>query len=141
MYPDPEDTQRRYNEQPPSKRYSHYYGDIVRKLFLFGGFLILVSVPTMPDVLPLGSLIAVIVIILLTLLAGITNPRQIWVAYTNTFVSAIALIVFEYYALVGYQETQSVTDVLFLSRQALAVVFFFAFYFASKTVRGIVLAR
>lgn len=103
---------------------SHYYGDIVRKLFLAAGVIMLVSLP---------ATISLLAVLAVTIVAGLTNPRQMWVMWLNAAVSLAGIVAFEYHAILS-----SGTDPawLFVVDQVLALLFFFALYYSIKTLRG-----
>ncbi len=119
---------------PKSSLTLHYHGEIVRRLFMAGGAALLVSLPLVRDVLPLNTSVLLILVLLLAILAGITNPKQTWVIVSDVVVAAIALIIFEYYAISSI--THNGTNIVIFIRQILAINFFFALYFAAKTLRG-----
>lgn len=120
------------------QQFPHYYGHIVRRLFLAGGVIMLITLATLKHVLPIGTFVVIFAILIIGLFAGLTNPLQRWVAALDTLISLVALTTFEYHAVIGYTD---LGDVLFWLNQLLAIVFFFAFYFATKTLRGTFLTR
>lgn len=111
---------------------SHYYGDVVRKLFVLAGALMLVTSPFFRDRLPLSVYWGVWVIIVLDIVAALTSPRLRSVAVAECIIALGCFGVFEYYALRDF----SPVDALFWVNQTLALIFFFAIYFAFKTVRA-----
>ncbi len=127
-------------EAPPQPRSSPalpYHGDIVRKLFLLGGAVMLLAIPFDRGLLPLNTSVISILVLLIALLAGVTNPRQRSIMTVNILVAAFVLLVFEYYALNGFTNGDGLLVVVI--RQLLALNFFFALYFAAKTLRGALL--
>jgi hypothetical protein len=123
------------------KRYnlvSHYYGDIVRKLFLVGALIMLVTLPFFNERLPVSVIISLAVIVALGFLAGATNPEKRSVATVNMLISIAAILVFEYYA-VEVLRANSIRDPLFWTDQVLALIFLFALYYSTKTLRAMVL--
>lgn len=116
-----------------SKYSYHYYGDIVRQLFIAGGVVMVLTLPFYKNVLPVPTFIAVLAIIIIDIAAGLTNPRQPWVMKLDLGISLIAATVFEYHAVTGYE---SQLEPLFWITQGLAVIFFFALYFSIKSARG-----
>lgn len=124
---------------PPEPRYPrvpHYYGDVVRILFVVGAVFMLVTLPVVRDLLsaPLG--LSLFGIVLFCLAAGLTKPRNRWSTIANVLIAAAALLVFEYHAVDGYGR-YGFENHLFLINQLLAVNFLIAFYYAVKTARGI----
>ena len=121
--------------RPPLKdqQFPHYYGHIVRGLFLAAGVIMLITLATLKHVLPAGTFFVIFAILVIDLFAGLTNPTQRWVAMLDMLISLVGLTTFEYHAVIGYT---NLGDALFWVNQSLAIIFFFAFYFATKTLRG-----
>lgn len=111
----------------------HYYGDFVRVLFITVAVLAAVAVPLLGDLLPFGTLVQVLSILLLVLLAGLTHPHSVIVFWYNVCVSALAVVLLQYTA-VSLYETDSFG--LFLAREAGAISMLFAFYYSVKTLRA-----
>lgn len=116
----------------------HYYGDIVRRLFIVGALIMLVGLPFFNILLPVHVFFSILAIVIITVVAGIMNPIHKTMAIIELFVSIIALLIFEYYA-VGYFTSFGRWHPLFLINQGLAILFFAAVYFSSKTLRGILM--
>ncbi len=114
----------------------HYYGNIVRRLFIAGGVIMLATIPSFKTLLPVPSFVSVFAILLVGLAAGITNPMQKWAMALNSIIASILFFVFEYRAITKYDD---VSDTLFLITEVLAVIFFFAVYYSTKTVRALYL--
>lgn len=115
---------------------SHYYGDIVRRLFFAAGLIMLITLSTFKQLLPVPTLVSIFAILIVGFLAGLTNPLQKWVMVLNTGISLVGLITFEYHAVTGYD---NLSDPLFWVNQGLAFIFFFALYYSTKTMRGAML--
>ncbi len=113
----------------------HYYGDIVRRLFLAAGMIILILTPVYP-ILPIDSMLVILGVLAFATLGGLTNPKQRWVSVFDVIVAILSLIVFESLLLNSYGALPESFDILFIIRQSLAVLFFFALYYSVKTVRG-----
>lgn len=113
----------------------HYYGDNVRRIFLVCAGVMMVAIPLAPSILPVSPIVAVAFILLVGVMAGLTNPKQLWVIQADTLLAAVGFVVFEYGAMVGAGEA-GVTSLTFAGRQLLAVCFFFALYFSAKTWRA-----
>ena len=114
----------------------HYYGDIIRRLFILAGIIMFTLMPVFSDRIPEPTSISILAVIILVAGAGITNPKRAWTAYFDLAVSSIAIIVFEYYGILTYSSSRSYTDSFFIVNQILAVLFLLAFYYSVKTVRG-----
>lgn len=116
----------------------HYYGDAVRFLFMLAAIIMLVTLPFLSGKLPVPIYVSILVILLIGILAGITNPLQKWISVLNAVIAVGASSIFEYYAvksLVAYQ----VTTLYFITNQVLAFVFLFALYYSIKTLRAMYL--
>ncbi len=114
----------------------HYYGDTVRILFMVAGGILLGLSPSHPELLPFSPLAITLAVLFVAIFAGITNPKQFWIVVVDTVVSALGLAVFEYFAVESYRSGVPVGNIIFLAQQLLALVFFFALYYSSKSLRG-----
>lgn len=112
----------------------HYYGDIVRILFVTAGLIMLITLPFFGNLIPVPYFASIIIILTIAILAGLTNPVQKWIAMIDTGVSVVAFVGFEYYAIQAFSQK---SDFLFFSiNQVLAIIFFVALYYSTKTLRG-----
>lgn len=118
----------------------HYYGDIVRRFFFGGALVMLATLPFFNELLPVSAYISLLVIIVIEVVAGFTNPLQSTIAIIDTFVAVAAVALFEYYAVTFYN-LYTVKSLIFWVNQLLAINFFFALYFSSKTLRGRMLQK
>jgi hypothetical protein len=118
---------------------THYYGDIVRKLFFAAAILMLFGLPFFSERVPVPTIWSLVAIVTIGFLAGLTNPVKSFPAWVNTIVSGIAVIIFEAFAVMTYRDIGP--DVLFLANQALAILFLIALYFSTKTLRAMVLEQ
>jgi len=119
---------------------AHYHGDTVRRIFLLCAGVLMLSLPFAPDVIPAHPLFHVVFILVIGIMAGLTNPRQYWVIRADTVLAAFGFILFEYVAITGFPET-GIISLTFVVRQLLAIAFFFALYFSAKTWRAKFLER
>ena len=117
---------------------THYYGDVVRKLFFAAAILMLAGLPFFNNRLPVPTIWSLVVIVTIGFLAGLTNPIEPLPAWINTLASGIGVVIFEYYAVINY-ELYSINDPLFLTNQALAIIFLIALYFGTKTLRAMMI--
>lgn len=113
----------------------HYYGDVVRFLFLLAAVIMLITLPFLNPNLPVPLIMSILIILTIGLVAGVTNPLQKNTSVITTGISSIALVVFEYYAVTTYLAS-SFTSLLFIVNQTLAVIFLFALYYSTKTLRA-----
>jgi phosphatidylserine synthase len=123
-----------------NKKYvPHYYGDLVRVMFMFAGIVMLVTFPFFSGLIGVPTLLSTLVVIALALMAGLVNPRQKWVLVLNVIVSVIAFLLLEYHAYFAFtylDNSITLHSVFFWVSQVLALLFFLATYFSMKTVRG-----
>jgi len=124
------------NPRSSGKKAAHYYGDTVRRLFIVGGILILVSMPFYNNIVPISPTLVTLAVIVLVLAAAITTRVKKWIIVVDSVLSAIFLIAFETYSVVYYLETGKVA---FIIRQAVAIIFLFALYYSVKTLRAMYL--
>jgi len=115
----------------------HYYGDVVRRLFILSAVLMIATLPFLSNRLPVSVPVSILVIVVLSIAAGFIAPRNRFAIYVNFAVSVTAVIIFEYYAVLFYK-AYSAKDSLFIADQSLAVIFLFASYYASKTIRSLI---
>ncbi len=115
----------------------HYHGDVVRILLIIAGLIMLVSLPFFKDLISMPLILSVVAILAIGLLAGLTNPKVIWVIAFDSIASIVGFLVFEYIALKYFNE-----HIFFaLVNQILAVIFFIAIYYSTKTLRGFILRQ
>ena len=114
----------------------HYYGDQVRRLYFLAAAVMLIGLPFVGQSVAIPIFISVISILVLDFLAGLTNPKQLWVHWANTLVSAAALIIFETAAIGSLASYKSF---IFIINQFLAVLFLVAVYYNTKTLRAMLL--
>ena len=116
----------------------HYYGDAVRFLFMLAAIIMLITLPFLSGKLPVSVYVAILVILVIGILAGITNPLQKWISVLNAVISIGALSVFEYYSVKAFIIYQG-TTLYFITNQVLAFVFLIALYYSIKTLRALYL--
>jgi hypothetical protein len=129
-----EDTQNKVPlEYPPVP---HYYGDIARRLFLGGAIVMALSLTLETKILPTTFFLTTLTVIALTILAGLTSPKQRSVILADTIVAAGMFVLFEYFAVYSFSQHNELLYVTFAVQQILALNFLVALYFCSKTWRG-----
>lgn len=117
------------------KNIHHYYGDIVRVLYLASAIFMLLLLPFVTDYIPVPTYLALLVILLLGIVAGVTNPAQKWVAILDTVIALGGVFIFGYLSIESYL-SYSFFNLYFWANQIQAVIFLIALYFSVKTVRG-----
>jgi hypothetical protein len=114
----------------------HYYGDFVRELLISAALLMLITSPMYADNLSVQLPFLIVGAVVTVVVAALTNPLKRGVIAADTVVSGVGFIIFQYWALQRYQ-----VDLLqqFILREAVAIVFLFALYFSTKTLRNMLL--
>lgn len=115
----------------------HYYGDIVRSIFVFAGLVMLAALPFSVSFVPLPLPFTIAGIVVLALLAGFMSPWRVMITLANTIVSLTGTIVFEYQAVTTLNTGEP--TYLFFASQILAIAFFVALYYSTKTLRWILM--
>lgn len=112
---------------------SHYYGDVVRILFVAGAVLLLAAQFMGSPFMTVPA--AVITAIILVIAAGLTNPVQLWIQWADVLIATGGLLLFGSMALHRYQTTGDIFGQNFMIL-ILVGVFICALYSSVKTVRG-----
>ncbi|OGY35205.1 MAG: hypothetical protein A3D99_00850 [Candidatus Andersenbacteria bacterium RIFCSPHIGHO2_12_FULL_45_11] len=134
QFDDIEENQLPKHKLPRPEALNHYYGDTVRKLFVVSGIIMLASLPFFNTYLPVPAYISLFAVVVIALVSGFTNPMQRWATMLDILVSLIACVTFEYSSVVGYG---IIPPALFWINQLLALLFFIALYYSTKSYRGI----
>jgi len=116
----------------------HYFGNVVRRLFILNGAIVLLALPFFPNFLPLPSLVSTTAVVFLIIFAAMTNPMLPTINKTNVVISAVGLIIFENMAIASYGNVVIEQSLVY---QALAVSFFFSLYFGVKTFRAMAIGQ
>jgi hypothetical protein len=116
----------------------HYYGDIVRRLFLASGLIMVFSIPLFSHFIPVPSIFSLSIVLTLVLLAGYTSPKKKKIMLFNIIASSIAIITFGMHAtFVASNSHKDWHQKLFLLvLYVLIFLFFFALYYSTKTYRA-----
>ena len=117
----------------------HYYGKLIRFIFLISGVIMLVGFPFFGNLISLPAYISLFGIIALVLLGGLISPISKFVFIISSIIPIPAFVLFEYYAFYAYQHlpaSNPVNVAFFWVNQILAIMFFFATYFSIKTLRA-----
>lgn len=111
---------------------THYYGDLVRALFLIVAIIIGLSIP-LSGSMELGLLFGGPVIVILTVLAGYTNPHGKMVLIMDAIVAGLGVLLAETSAVASYAAGQWYA---FAALEVVFVLFLVALYFSVKNVRA-----
>lgn len=122
-------------EKKITPKVPHYYGDIVRMLFLAIAIIMFIGLPSLVNYISPPTIISIVAMLILGLLAGLTNPRFKIDALLNTLTSAVGFIIFGMYAVLTYNQ-YGVTNWFFMYNFLIGFIFLFAVYFSTKTLRG-----
>ncbi len=120
--------------QTNQKTIPHYYGDLVRIIFVIGAVFVLLGIPFVTDILNIPAILPILAIAVLAVTAGITNPAQLFSLRLNVGVSIVFLIFFAYMGWYAYDA--GLGGGVGLSNQIGAVLFLVASYFSVKSLRG-----
>ena len=118
----------------------HYYGDMVRALFMLAALVMIITLPFVYKLLPVPLPVSILIILFLGIFAALTNPLQISSVIINAFFSIGAFLVFEYFAIDAYIK-YTIINLLFWTNQLLSIIFLFAIYYSTKTLRGMYLRK
>lgn len=122
----------------------HYYGDKLRVLFVVSGLIMVVSYPFFSSLINAPLSLSILGGIVLAVFAGLTNPKLKSIMVLDMIVSIVACLSFQYYAIFAYHNlsaVENINTIFFWVNQLLAIVFFFAIYLSTKTLRGALLAE
>lgn len=117
---------------------THYYGDIVRVLFMLAAVLVILGTPLISSFLPVNLFLLVVFVLTLALIAGLTNPAQKWTIALDVGISLLGVAVFEFFAVDAFVNA-GLIDPAFTITQLLAVIFLFTLYYSTKSLRGMYL--
>lgn len=118
----------------------HYYGGVVRTLFIVNAAVLLIAASTGAD-LPLSDGGTVFSAIVLIIAAGVTNPTQVWIHWINEMLSIVGIALFAMSAISHYRAGMHLSDPPFFFIEVLALLFLLSLYYATKTIRGVLLRR
>lgn len=115
----------------------HYYGDMLRILFIIAA-VILFAMQFTGIRLPFSTFGSILMILILVIAAGLTNPVQAWIHWVNIFISGFCLLLFGGLALSRFQ-TQAALFPDGILIGVLALMFLVALYLGTRTLRGILM--
>jgi hypothetical protein len=115
----------------------HYYGDVIRQFFVGIAILIGVCIP-FSDNIRLGVAIGVPVVVVLVLLAGLTNPHGNFIMVCDAAASVVGFFLAEMMAIGAYNAGSLVALAIL---EFIAILFLATSYFSIKTVRAMALHK
>lgn len=122
--------------EPMEPSVPHYYGDIVRRLFVLAAAVMSFSAPFYTSNLRVALPFVVLGAIVLLAIAALMNPHKKIIIIAGAVAAGVGMLIYETWALFDYKTS---TWEEFILRQILAFVFMSAFYFSMKTLRAFVL--
>ena len=126
----------RQSQIPEQTNYvPHYYGDIVRSLFIIVGIAMLITLPILKTEVPVSVPISIILVLVVGVVAGLTSPQHRWVMVADAVIALCGVVIFEYAA----ANLSELWGVFFWANQFLAIIFFIALYYSAKSLRWMVL--
>lgn len=116
------------------KRLSHYYGDIVRIIFIIIGISMLLWMSVMSNELGIPIGFSIFAVLILGVAAGFTNPTNKASLILNVVVSLFGLACFLYFSYYSFEFNLS-NNIEMLNKLA-AALFLVASYLSVKSLRG-----
>jgi hypothetical protein len=118
--------------QYPFGSIEHYYGDVVRQLFVVIAVLIGLGIP-LSGAVQSGLAFGAPAIVVLVILAGLTTPHGRLISIADAVASACGVLAGEVYAVNAYGQE---AYVLFALTEFICFLFLVSLYFSVKTVRA-----
>ena len=115
----------------------HYYGNIVRVLLISAGILLLLLILLDKEMFVFNIAVGIVTVLILTIFAGLTSPRNFSVIIVDTVVVAILFVLYEFLAAAAYYKYDSFVNEIFALRQGIAFTSLAALYFCIKSLRGL----
>jgi hypothetical protein len=112
--------------------FRHYYGDVIRKIFLVIAFAMLVMTPFFQNYIGDVVHLSVFAVVILVCLSGFMSPQQKLVKVFSFLVSLVGVLVFGQDAVRDYLVTPWTFEGMTI---AISVLFLLALYFSAKTIR------
>lgn len=117
---------------------AHYYGDLVRRIFIGIGVAILIVAPFFASRSPVELPFEIFGAVVLVCLAALTSPKNKMIMTINAAAAGVGVVASEVMALYFFYAGDSL---MFFLREMFAVAFLFALYFSVKTVRSMTLGQ
>lgn len=114
---------------------AHYYGDTVRKLFLFAAIIMLFFLPFLTTYIQIPVFMSLLIILSLGIFSGLTNPKIVLIAALDTVIAIGGVLTFGHFAVEAYS-FYSLDSLYFWVNQVLAAIFLVSLYYSTKTIRG-----
>ncbi|MFA6050831.1 MAG: hypothetical protein WC761_06610 [Candidatus Paceibacterota bacterium] len=124
------------NEKKKEAQVPHYYGDSVRRHMLFAGIALVILMPLDKSFLALYLSIGIVFVLFSFILAGLTSPNSSSIIIADTIISLVIFCIFEFLAIASYIQGETIWNLVFLLRQAIALLSLGSLYLGIKTLRG-----
>lgn len=118
--------------------YHHYYGDLVRGCFMLIGTIMIITLPLFSTYIPVPVAVSVLAILVLTVVAGFTNPVQRSTIIINFLMAMVGSVVFIYFAVKAFDGP---SQLFLIINEIVAVLFIVALYYGTKSFRGYLLRQ
>lgn len=116
----------------------HYYGNYIRVIFFVIGLLMLFCLPFFSKEITIGPFLSILGVIVINLLAGMTNRKQKVMMFFDIIVSLIGTLFFELIAFFRFDRYGNIFDAYFWFNEIVALLFFITLYLGIKTFRGMI---
>ena len=110
----------------------HYYGDYTRRALVAAALVVLVTTPFIPGLSPYDTIASVVIVAVLAVSAGLTNPHSRGALIFDALLAAVCIMLFVAEAV---REYESGHPVLAEAHGLVAALTLFALYFSVKSVR------
>lgn len=133
----------RFFEESSSEEPSVHYARRVRGLFLAAGLIMIIALPILgKDIfVSRGADIFLFVAFFWILVLGIVGALGRRTMILDMVASGIALVFFEYAAVLNYQREEAADSLVFLISQLLSIIFFLSLFFSIRTYRAFLKER
>lgn len=122
---------------PPRHEIPHYHGDALRALFVVEAVLLIIA-QVMAALPSISVGVTIVAAIALVVVAGIMNPRQMWIHWVAALLAALGAALFGS-AAYGALRTGSALGPSLVFILTLAILSLVALYLATRTIRGMML--
>lgn len=110
---------------------NNHYKNIIRDCLILGGSIMLLTLPYFKSYIFLPPFISILSILSLAVLAGILDSYIKRSIIIDIGVSIIAFLIFEYNAVITYQD-YGIVNLFFIVNQILSLIFFISIYYSVK---------
>lgn len=116
----------------------HYHGDAVRIIMVAIGVLLILTTPFSGAITLPSILLTLGIVLLLVILAGLTNPHSMTIMSINALVVTIAAVAYEVMAIQAYQTE---AWLMLVTREFIVFLCLLALYFSVRTIRAMMMHK